>query len=400
MTTPLDVEAAWPLVRETAKRLAATGETFESTKRAARYRIAKIDDDRVTINRLDANESATLSEAEVRRAVVKLNAAGGVTRRRTIDYTVAKETALVFLHPSMRWSEDGNTILVTGTDDTDLTGRDWLPEENEATVADYFSMLLDEIAGRPPNKMKHNEALRQRLRGRSKGAVEFKHQNISYVLDEQGLPTITGYKPRRNAQAELAEAVERFLDAHPEVLDAVIVGANLEPHAPPAVPPSFAEVVEEPPTPKSRGEANEPWRPGRGRKTDFAKRDASNRNLGRLGEEFVVAVEKERLGALGHTDLADRVEWISETRGDGEGFDVLSFNADGSERWIEVKTTGCGKKAPFEVTINEVRCSEAFPAMYHIYRVYDFGHAPRLYILSSAIPATCSIRATSFMATF
>src|SRR5262249_12330859 len=152
---------------------------------------------------------------------VKLNAAGGATGRRTLHYTVAKEIPLVFLHPSLRWSEDGNTILVTGTDDTDLTGRDWLPEENDATVADYFSMLLDEIADRPYNKTEHNEALRKRLRGRSRGAVEFKHQNISYILDEQGLPSIKGYKPLMNAQAELAEAVERYLDADAEVLDAV-----------------------------------------------------------------------------------------------------------------------------------------------------------------------------------
>ena len=58
------------------------------------------------------------------------------------------------------------------------------------------------------------------------------------------------------------------------------------------------------------------------------------------------------------------------TCGDGVGFDVLSFDeADDSERFIEVKTTGLGKHFPFYVTANEVRCSEDCPDRFRLYRV-------------------------------
>ena len=40
--------------------------------------------------------------------------------------------------------------------------------------------------------------------------------------------------------------------------------------------------------------------------------------------------------------LAARVDRVSETRGDGLGYDVLSFETSGRERLIEVKTTNYG----------------------------------------------------------
>ena len=52
---------------------------------------------------------------------------------------------------------------------------------------------------------------------------------------------------------------------------------------------------------------------------------------------------------------------------------MQSFNSDGSARLIEVKTTGLGKSFPFNVTVNEVRCSEARPREFHLYRVFNFS---------------------------
>jgi hypothetical protein len=92
---------------------------------------------------------------------------------------------------------------------------------------------------------------------------------------------------------------------------------------------------------------------------DFARRDATNRLLGQLGEKFAVEIEKRRLLFYGRDDLAVIVEWVAMRCGDGVGFDVLSFDEnDEAEQFIEVKTTGLGKHFPFYVTANEVRCSE------------------------------------------
>ena len=43
--------------------------------------------------------------------------------------------------------------------------------------------------------------------------------------------------------------------------------------------------------------------------------------------------------AAGRTDLAERIRWASHVDGDGGGYDILSFDTDGSDRLIEVKTT-------------------------------------------------------------
>ena len=49
-------------------------------------------------------------------------------------------------------------------------------------------------------------------------------------------------------------------------------------------------------------------------------------------------------------DLARKVEWTSQERGDGAGYDIRSFSAAGDERLIEVKATRGGPTTDFFVT--------------------------------------------------
>ena len=86
---------------------------------------------------------------------------------------------------------------------------DWSRNEVEHTVKDYFDMFEAEQRGEPYNKTEHRRNLRQHLNGRTEAAIELKHQNISAVLANKGLPYINGYKPRGNYQALLAEIVMR-----------------------------------------------------------------------------------------------------------------------------------------------------------------------------------------------
>lgn len=102
----------------------------------------------------------------------------------------------------------------------------------------------------------------------------------------------------------------------------------------------------------------------------------------------------ERLHDDGRRDLAQGIEWTAQTRGDGAGYDIQSFNADGSARLIEVKTTGLGKYFPFNVTGNEVRCSQARPREFHLYRVFNFGPAARLYMLPGELSKSCHLDPT------
>jgi hypothetical protein len=124
-----------------------------------------------------------------------------------------------------------------------------------------------------------------------------------------------------------------------------------------------------------------------------------NRQLGRLGEEFAVEVEKRRLLFYERDDLAAKVEWMAVTCGDGLGFDVLSFDEDdGSEQFIEVKTTGLGKHFPFYVTATEVRCSEDCPGQFHLYRVFDFARCPRVYVVNGPLSRECRLEPVAYRA--
>jgi hypothetical protein len=92
------------------------------------------------------------------------------------------------------------------------------------------------------------------------------------------------------------------------------------------------------------------------------------------------------------------VEHVAVTRGEGAGFDVLSFEASDRERLIEVKTTAYGKATPFYVTRNEVSTSAARDRDYHLYRIFDFRKDPRLYSLNGSLERTCALQPVVFVA--
>src|SRR5262245_45461243 len=55
-----------------------------------------------------------------------------------------------------------------------------------------------------------------------------------------------------------------------------------------------------------------------------AERDAANRQLSLFGEQFVYDLERYRLNSVGRDDLAQKVEWVPQTIGDGLGYDIES----------------------------------------------------------------------------
>jgi len=274
------------------------------------------------------------------------------------------------------------------------TGKEWSANEVKLIVSDYFDMLEAELLDKAYKKSEHRKALVPKLSGRSEGSVEFKHQNISAVLTEHGLPYIGGYKPRGNYQNLLAQEVDVFLDENPGLLQELAAAPSLNPVVQQKLfAPSFESVIVDPPdrivSPKS---TQKPWLSRKGRKIDFAERDARNRKLGSFAEEFVYDLERYRLKLAGRDDLAQGVTWASRDIGDGLGFDILSFDeADDTERMLEVKATGLGKFFPFYVTANELRCSEDIPDQFQLFRVFDFGRTPRIYILHGSLSQQCQL---------
>ena len=279
-----------------------------------------------------------------------------------------------------------------------MAEHDWSRDEVEASVADYFDMLRHVLAGARVNKSDHNERLRNVLQKRSKGSVEFKHANISAVLTLHGYPYIDGYKPRSNFQGLLEQVVLEYLDVNRDFFDSLVGGPVLNPTTSPD--PGGIEVdrlVESPP--ENMTLPPSVWSPtARLARFDFVARDAANRDLGRRGEEFVLEFERRRLHDGGEVGLAKRIEWTAQVKGDGAGYDIQSFDPGGRPRLIEVKTTGLGKYFPFNVTANELRCSEARPQDFHLYRVFNFGPNARLYMLPGALSGSCHLDAMQYRA--
>jgi len=291
----------------------------------------------------------------------------------------------------------GFTVVKKGEqadEDEGRAGKDWSAEEVRLIIADYFEMLQKELLGKKYSKAAHRRALAPLLPGRSNSSIEYKHQNISAALIGLGLPYVDGYKPASNFQALLAREVEAFLDKNPGVLQRLATAPLVNPTTGPKLEGLRLDQIEEEPPERLllRSQPSSPWLSRKVQRVNFAEREAANRQLGKLGEEFVVRLERQRLRSAGRDDLAGKVEPVSETVGDGLGFDVLSFEEkDSSERLVEVKTTVLGKFFPFYVTETEVRCSEAMAAQFHLFGVFDFARSPRLYVLKGSLRERCQL---------
>ena len=276
-----------------------------------------------------------------------------------------------------------------------MAGDPWTDTENDLIVADYFAMLTDDLAGRRYSKAGHNRILQDRIR-RGRGSIEYKHQNVSAVLQWLGQPWIRGYKPALNFQGSLVEAVVRRLDRRPDYLSPM----QLESSAIGLETP--AELFVGPPPTVSNGQ------PPKGlahmqavaRKFDVAGRDERNRALGRAGEERALAHEKATLVAIGRSDLAKHVTWVSEEEGDGAGYDIASYSREGRSRLIEVKTTNGWERTPFHITRNELAVAEERSDEWCLLRLWNFVRGPRAFQLYPPLDAHVALIATSYEARF
>lgn len=256
-------------------------------------------------------------------------------------------------------------------------------------MADYFAMLEAEQTGRPYVKAHHRAGLMTRI-DRTKRSIEFKHMNISAVLEEMGRPTIRGYKPKEHYQRSILQAIERYMPNEPELWVPRQVSGLAEPkvpfmEAPPALgpprvrPPELVRLVQ---------------------KFDQAERDFRNRSLGKEGEESVFHFERQRLQAEGRPDLAQKVRWVSQEDGDGAGYDIHSYEASGSDRLVEVKTTLGHARTPFYLSRNEHDLAEERPDAFKLVRLHSFNRDPRMFELKPPLAEHVQLSTHTFVARF
>ena len=252
-------------------------------------------------------------------------------------------------------------------------------------------MLAADLAGAPYIKSRHSAALMAQI-GRTHRSVEFKHQNISAVLDELGLPWIPGYMPKRNYQNAIFDAIDRYLTHHPEAL--------VPAPTPQAEPTASSAVFVDPPAPAMARQPIPEKLKRLVRKFDPVERDHRNRSLGKAGEAFVVDVERQHLAKARRLDLSRMVRWVAEEDGDGAGYDIRSFDPHGHERLIEVKTTNGAARTPFFLSRNECDLATERPADWRIYRVHLFARRPRIFTISPPLENAVNLAPETWRAFF
>ena len=84
--------------------------------------------------------------------------------------------------------------------------------------------------------------------------------------------------------------------------------------------------------------------------------------------------------------------------GDHAGFDIRSYEVNGQDRFIEVKTTRYGKLTPFYISAGEVRFSEANANAYHLYRLFEFRQSPKFFQLHGDVGRHVNLQAINYRA--
>lgn len=273
----------------------------------------------------------------------------------------------------------------------------WSREEVEATVAAYLAMLVEFHSGSKVNKAERNRSLQRLLYSRSIKAIEFKHQNISAVLAEEDLDYLDGYFPAYNYQDLLRTVVLEQLASDPIVRDMV---SRVAAHEVPAASRRTLELPVQVAAPRtlSRVTSERYERPFYARRNDYELVEAANRSLGLAGELLILEFEVRRLRRAGKRRLANRIEHTARSRGDGLGYDIASFETDGRDRLIEVKTTRRAQLMPFHVSRNEVEASKSLGGSYHLYRLYRYGIRSEFYVLDGPLDQACILDPLSFRA--
>lgn len=133
------------------------------------------------------------------------------------------------------------------------------------------------------------------------------------------------------------------------------------------------------------------------RTVNFIQNNIENKRIGDLGELWVVEREKQKLQRTNKPKLAKKVKHVAKEKGDGLGYDILSYDQDGNKIYIEVKTTKGNANSTFYITRNELEKSRIENDNYRLYRVHKFDEEndnAELLIIKGDLSNLCGIPLT------
>lgn len=284
--------------------------------------------------------------------------------------------------------------------DTPQPLQKWSEDALHALARDYFAMLQGELRGRQPRDGAGPYTYSHQLTHFAPETIIRGYRHVSWLLMELGLPCLTGHGPLSGYPGALIPAIERYLRNHPELLALMQVEVDRPVHGiPEPGDRPFSSILTDPPT-ADEIPGLHPGRTGRPPVSgvDYLEREQQNYSLRMAGEQFVIACETRRLMEAGCDIYADGIEHVSAEEGEACGYAIHSYDLDGSDRFIQVKTTRFRRETPFYVTANEVEFSSTQRKRYWLYRVFDFRERPRLYCMNGPLDEHLSLEPTTYRA--
>lgn len=135
----------------------------------------------------------------------------------------------------------------------------------------------------------------------------------------------------------------------------------------------FSSVLVDPPKPKAQTGSGT-GKGGGAKKHDYQQKAEANDAVGTLGEVFALAYEQWRLRE--HPELLEKIQHVSK-EDDTLGYDIESFELDGTPRFVEVKGTLGPMSTRFFLSAAELTCAEAKGEQYVILRAAHLADDPK-----------------------
>ena len=103
-----------------------------------------------------------------------------------------------------------------------------------------------------------------------------------------------------------------------------------------------------------------------------------SKKVGNAGEEHVYNFEFNYLSNIGRCDLALKIVKQYEDLTNFPGYDIQSFDDQGNEIYIEVKSTKSEKRDSFGISRNEIKSARKYKNKYFIYQVVNALKDPKI----------------------
>jgi hypothetical protein len=111
-----------------------------------------------------------------------------------------------------------------------------------------------------------------------------------------------------------------------------------------------------------------------GHQINWIEREEKARAVGNIGELMILEYENALLKAYG---INKQAEQVSKTKGDGLGYDILSYTKDGKEKYIEVKSTRGDYRGAFYITASELKKSMQSSDQFYLYRLFAMNEVTK-----------------------